>query len=80
MIEHVMTLHRADNGWIVVRPSDHETGEPEVLAFEDRDANEHDALADAIYAGLDGYTRSKWGGGVAITAHEHGWAHEEDQA
>jgi len=74
MIEHVLTLHRVDNGWIVVRPSDHETGATEVLAFEGDDA---DALRGALYCALDGYTQTKRGGGIAITAHEHGWAHKE---
>ena len=77
MIDHVMTLHRTDNGWIVVRASNHETGEPEVLVFEGDDA---DALRGAVYCGLDAYVQTKRGGGIAITAHEHGWAHEKDQA
>jgi hypothetical protein len=77
MIDHVLTLLRADNGWIVVRPSDHETGEPETLTFEGDNA---DALQRALYCGLDGYTQTKRGGGVEIIAHEHGWEHEEDQA
>ena len=75
MIDHVLTLHRTDNGWIVVRPSDHETGEPDVLTFE----GDADALQRALYVGLDGYTQTKRGGGITITAHKHGWAHEEGE-
>lgn len=76
MIEHVMTLHRSGNGWIVVRPSNREDGQFEVLTFEGDDA---DTLSRALYSGLMFEVRTKRSGGITITAHEHGWENEEEQ-